>query len=146
MARMMGIDFGEKRVGIALSDSEGRYAIPFRTLIRSSDQQVIQQVSAWLREEQVTKVALGEPLSQDGSTNTAAERVRSFGNKLARASGLEVVYVAETLTSVAARERLQEAGVDLRRHPERIDAVAAQIILEEAIASALPQDPGREAR
>ena len=71
----------------------------------------------------------------NGTLGDAAMRVRSFTRKLLAQIPLPCDLVDETLTSVAAQERLRDAGVDLRRHPERIDAVAAQILLEQFLAA-----------
>lgn len=133
MGRVMGIDFGEKRVGLAISDERGRLAVPYRTLQRRSDRELIAELADIFDQEQISRVALGEPLGLDGRSNAASARVRSFGRKLGRGTGVEVTFVVETLTSAAARERLREAGVDPRRQPERIDSLAAQILLEEAL-------------
>jgi len=72
----------------------------------------------------------------DGTRGESSLRVESFARKLEIATGLSCVLVDETLTSEAAKERLVEAGVDLRRHRERIDAVAAQILLEDYLSRA----------
>jgi putative Holliday junction resolvase len=133
MERMAGIDFGEKRVGVALSDELGRFALPYGTLERRSDRQVIAELAQIFEQERIHAVAIGEPLRADGGVTEIARRVRGFARKLERTLAVKVVLVVETLTSVEARERLRAAGVDLRREPGRIDAVAAQIILEEAL-------------
>ncbi len=133
MGCLLAIDFGERRVGLALSDPAARFAIPYRTLERRSDRELVEALVALIATESVTGLVLGEPHNVDGSRGPAAERVRGFGAKLAAATGLEIRYVEETLTSVAAVERLKQAGYDTRRDPGRIDAVAAQILLEEAL-------------
>jgi putative Holliday junction resolvase len=76
---------------------------------------------------------VGEPRKLDGSRGPAAERARRFGERLAGLTGLPLELVDEALTSVEAAERLRAAGVDPRRHPERLDATAAQILLQEAL-------------
>ena len=76
---------------------------------------------------------LGEPVGLDGTRGEAAERVRRFGKKLETATKLPVELIEEALTSVEADERLREAGVDTRKDRARIDAVAAQILLQDAL-------------
>ncbi len=132
--RTLAIDFGETRVGVAISDPEGRVATPLTTLVRRSDLALIEAIGELCREYEVERLVLGEPRSpEDGAPSPAAERVRRFGTKLEGALGLALEHVEETLTTVEATARLREAGVDPRRHPERIDAMAAAIILEEAL-------------
>ncbi len=132
-ARALGIDFGERRIGLAISDAEGRFALPLSTIERSTDRRAVYRIAELARDEGVELLVLGEPLGLDGAAGTAAERVRRFGARLARASGLPVRWVNEALTTVEAGQRLQHAGGDSRRHPERRDAVAAQILLQEAL-------------
>jgi putative Holliday junction resolvase len=131
--RSLGIDFGEKRIGLAISDPEGRLAVPFGTIERRNDRSAVRQIAEIARREEVGRLVVGEPVGLDGRRGEAAERVRRFGAKLAAVAGLPVEWVGEALTTVEAVERLREAGVDPRREPERIDAVAAQILLQEAL-------------
>lgn len=132
--RTLAIDFGETRVGVAISDPDGRVATPLTTLVRRSDQALIEALGVLCAEYEVERLVLGEPRSpEDGTPSPAAERTRRFGTKLEAALGLAIEHVEETLTTVEATARLREAGVDPRRHPERIDAMAAAIILEEAL-------------
>jgi len=137
--RTLGIDFGERRIGLALSDPEGRYAVPLTTLERSDDRTAVREIADVVAREEVAALVLGDPVNVDGRRGDASERVRRFAAKLAQATGLQPVLVPETLTTVAARERLEAAGVDVRRHPERLDATAAQILLEEALTRPRPE-------
>jgi putative Holliday junction resolvase len=129
----MGIDFGEKRIGMALSDPEGRVAVSLPTLARASDRQAVEKIAEIARREAVEALVVGEPRTLDGGRGAAAERAASFGRKLASATGLAVQMIDEALTSHEAERQLREAGVDPRRHPERIDALAARILLQEAL-------------
>jgi putative pre-16S rRNA nuclease len=131
--RSLGIDFGEKRIGLAISDPAGRIAVPLTTLARRNDRSAARAIAEIARREEVGRLVLGEPVGLDGRRGEAAERVRRFGDRLAAASGLPVRLVGEALTTVAAQERLREAGVDFRKDPALIDAVAAQILLQEAL-------------
>lgn len=133
--RSLGIDFGEKRIGLAISDPEGRLAVPLTTLERRNDRSAVREIAEIARREGIGRLVLGEPVGLDGQRGEAAERVRRFGNRLAGITGLPVRLVNESLTTVEAQNRLRAAGVDPRREPERIDAVAAQILLQEALDS-----------
>lgn len=133
--RFLGIDFGERRIGLALSDSEGHWALPLTTLERSSDRQAIQEIREIALEEDVDSLVLGEPRNLDGSRGEAAKRVASFARKLRDHTGLPCQLVDESLTSMEAKERLRQAGLDPRRHRERVDALAAQILLQEFLDS-----------
>jgi len=132
--RTLGIDFGERRIGLAISDPEGRFALPWRTLERASDAAAVAAIAAIVEAEQVAAIVVGEPLRPaDGAPTAAARRARSFGEKLARATGRPVEWIDESLTSAEADERLSAAGVPRAGRAARRDAVAAQIVLQEAL-------------
>jgi putative pre-16S rRNA nuclease len=130
--RLLAVDFGEKRIGLAVS--QGSLALPLATLARRSDAEAVAEIAAVAREEGVTGLVVGEPRRLDGTAGDAARRVHAFARRLQAATGLPCALVDEALTSRAAEERLRAAGVDPRRHPERVDQVAAQLLLEEVLA------------
>jgi putative Holliday junction resolvase len=138
--RALGIDFGERRIGLALSDPDGRIALPLDTLLRTDDRSAVRRIVEVARDNDVGRLVIGEPLGPDGERGSAADRVQRFARRLARESGLPVETVDETLTSVEAAERLRAAGVDPRRSPGRLDAVAAPILLQEALDRGRPED------
>jgi putative Holliday junction resolvase len=133
MVRSLGIDFGEKRIGLAISDPEGRLAVPLTTLERRNDRSAVRAIAEIARQEDIGRLVLGEPLGLGGERGANADRVRRFGARLAEVSGLPVRFVNESLTTVEAQERMREAGFDPRKDPARIDAIAAQILLQEAL-------------
>lgn len=135
--RTLGIDFGERRIGLALSDPDGRLATPWGAIERRSDRAAIRRIAQLAGEEDVGALVLGLPRTLSGDETAAALRVRRFGEALQTALGLPLSYIDEALSSRQAEERLREAGQDPRKHPDRVDAVAAQIILEDAL-----QHPG----
>lgn len=132
--RALGIDFGERRIGIAISDPEGRYALPSATLERRSDAEALAALAELAAREEVAWIVVGEPRGPEGSLGQAAQRARSFAAKLARRTGLPVDTLDETLTSREADARLREAGLAVRERRSRRDALAAQLLLEEALA------------
>lgn len=131
--KTLGVDFGERRIGLAISDPEGRWALPLTTLRRRDDRTAVARIAELAQREAAEGLVIGEPLRLDGTRGDAAARARSFADKLVRATGLPCTYVDEALTSRQAEERLRRAGVDPRKHPERVDQVAAQILLQEAL-------------
>jgi len=139
LLRALGIDFGEKRIGIAISDPAGRVAVPLTTLTRRDDRSAMAAIAEIARREGVGRLVLGEPVSLDGTRGAAAARVRRFGERLAAKTALPLTFVDESLTSVEAAARLRAAGVDPRRAPERIDAMAAQIVLQEDLDRGEPR-------
>ena len=138
--RALGIDFGERRIGVACS--EGALALPLTTVERRTDRAAVGALAALAASHRAAVLVVGEPRRLDGEAGDAAERARRFGAKLAAKSGLPLVFVDEALTSVEAERRLAEAGVDVRRERGRVDAVAAQILLQEALDRGLVADAG----
>lgn len=137
--KALGIDFGERRIGLAISDPAGRIAVPLLTFERTTDRQAAGKIAAISRAEEIELLVLGEPRNLDGTAGEAAERIGRFGRRLTAATGLALERVDEALTSVTAAQRLRQAGVDLRKNPGRIDAIAAQILLQELLDSRQPQ-------
>ncbi len=131
--RVLGIDFGERRIGLAISDEGARIATPLVTLRRRDDRSAIREILEIARREGVGRLVVGEPRNVDGSRGAAAERIGRFAGRLAVASGLPLELVGETLTSQEAERRLAAAGVTPGKRRERVDQVAAQIVLQEAL-------------
>src|ERR1700726_4535698 len=131
MVRALGIDFGEKRIGIAISDPAGRLAVPLTTLARRDDRSAMAAIAEIALREGVGRLVMGEPVRLDGTRGPAAARVRRFGERLAGGTALPLPFVDEGLTRVETGGGWGAAGVDPRREPERIDALAAQIVLQE---------------
>lgn len=138
--RALGIDFGERRIGIAVSDPEGRFAMPLTTIERRNDRSAIRAIEEIARREEVGLLVIGEPVGLEGERGPAAERARRFGERLAERMGLPLRVVGEALTTVEANQRLRQAGVDPRKDPARLDAVAAQILLQEALDAERPRE------
>jgi putative Holliday junction resolvase len=80
--RVMGIDFGEVRIGLAISDPDGKIALPLTTIERVSDFQAIERIHQLAEREMVDRIVIGEPRNVDGSRGQAARRVQSFRRKL----------------------------------------------------------------
>jgi putative Holliday junction resolvase len=133
--KILAIDLGEKRVGVAISTDDESVVLPLATLQRRNDVQVISELAEIIAREKVTRLVVGEPRRADGTRGGAAQRAASFARKLSRSTNLPCVLVDESLTSREAEQRLRDAGIDPRRDPGRVDAVAAQLLLEEAISS-----------
>ena len=131
--RSLGIDFGERRIGLAISDDEGRLALPLGVLERDTDRRAVYKIADLAKRERVRLLVLGDPRGLDGSAGEAVDRVHRFGRKLEKASGLAVRFVDEALTTVEAAARLAEAGRDTRADRSLRDAVAAQILLQQAL-------------
>lgn len=133
MSRVLAVDWGTKRVGLAVSDPSGTVARPLPTLSVRSARDAEEQVAAVAKREEVDRVVVGLPLHMNGSGGTSARRARRLGEAL-RKAGLAVDYLDERLTSEEAREFLRRRG---ERQPDRtrVDQVSALLLLREYLAS-----------
>jgi putative Holliday junction resolvase len=131
--RLLALDVGDVRIGVALSDETGTLASGLVTLRARGPRQDAQQVAALVREHAVGELVVGLPLRLDGSSGTQAEKVMGFVERLRRVLRVPVVTRDERLTSVEAAERLAEAGVRGRARKARLDQAAACLILQELL-------------
>ena len=128
--RIMGLDFGDRSIGIALSDEAGLIASPRDTLRRSSLEKDLGWLTELAREEGVEEILVGMPLSLDGSEGPQAKKVTAFIDALQQYSGLHVLPWDERLTTVAAERALIEGNVSRARRRKIIDQVAAAVMLQ----------------
>ncbi len=129
--RYLGLDIGERRIGVALSDATGHLASPLTTLNARSEPQVLEQIVRLAREYQVIAVVVGLPLTLRGEVGPQAQVVQRFAAALEVALGLPLHFFDERLSSAAAEQMLRELGVKPARRREQIDQVAAAIILQD---------------
>lgn len=129
MPRILAVDFGEKRIGLATSDSAGLLATPRRTLARKGDAAVIAEILAFCAQEEVEAILLGIPRSPEGVESPFAARIRSFAAKLASRTPLPIRFHEETLTSDEALRRLPPGS-----SKEAADQTAAAVLLEDYLA------------
>lgn len=128
--RTLGIDHGERRVGLALSDEDGRIAHPHATLARRDPTELVAAVAELVLSEGVRAIVVGLPLHLDGREGASARRARRFAERLEQATGLEVTLWDERLTTVAAQRALGEAGVRAADQRAMVDRVAAALMLQ----------------
>lgn len=128
--RYLGLDVGDVRIGVALSDETTTLASGLLTLPRVGPRKDVRAVAALVREHDVGEVVVGMPYRLDGSLGPQGEKVTAFVESLRRALEVPVATWDERLTSVAADELLAEAGVRRRDRKARIDRAAAELILQ----------------
>ncbi|MBN1269662.1 MAG: Holliday junction resolvase RuvX [Kiritimatiellae bacterium] len=130
MARILGIDLGDKRVGVALSDPTGIIAMPHSVIPHTGANQVILAVVDLCREQSVGKVVVGLPLNMDGSSGPAAQKAQAFAAKLRERLAIPVEVWDERLSTRTAEQALIEGGTRRERRKALVDKVAAQVILQ----------------
>ncbi|RMG40692.1 MAG: Holliday junction resolvase RuvX [Candidatus Dadabacteria bacterium] len=136
MARIMAIDVGDVRVGVAISDELGISANPLCALERKNNL-AQSEIIRLIKEHAVTTIVAGLPLSTAGDETEQSEKAQRFCRRIARRSGVEVVFVDEFLTTEEAKQRLNlgSSPPQKLRKSGDIDAVSASIILERYLSS-----------
>lgn len=124
------IDFGQKRIGLAVTDGDGQGAYPLGMLERRSLKHDLDAIRSQFAERGVSRIVVGLPLNMDGSEGPSARAARAFAEHLGSATGLPVEMFDERLTSYEAEERLRGAAASRAAKKAARDAVAAAIILE----------------
>ncbi|MGH1493984.1 MAG: Holliday junction resolvase RuvX [Acidimicrobiales bacterium] len=128
---MLGLDLGDRRIGVAICDSDRTLATPYGTVHRVGDRPAEHRlIQDMLTETEADLLVVGLPLSLDGETGPAAKAVLSEVRGLRRALGIEVVTHDERLTTVTAEDYLAERGIRGRKRREVVDQVAAAVILQ----------------
>ncbi len=127
---LMGVDFGEKTIGVAVSDGFRRVATPLRTVKRRRFGLDAEALLAIAADRAVCGIVVGLPINMDGSEGPRAQSTRAFARNLARLDPPPIMFWDERLSTVAAERALLEADVSRRRRAEVIDHVAAGYILQ----------------
>lgn len=128
--RIMAIDYGDARTGIAISDPTGTLT-GFTTVIQSRrPEQAAEEIARLAREHEVQELVLGFPRNMDGTEGPRAEHCRAFAALLEAAAGLPPVLWDERRTTVEAHGILHATGKKMKAHKKNVDAVAASLILE----------------
>ncbi|MCL2670162.1 MAG: Holliday junction resolvase RuvX [Syntrophaceae bacterium] len=131
--RALGIDYGERRIGVAVCDELGLAAQGVETIHRKNRDADIEAVAALAERYGVERVVIGYPLRLDGSEGILCEKINRFCRRLEARLSLPLVRWDETLTTKEAEELLRERGVRPEKRREQIDRVAAAIILQSYI-------------
>lgn len=129
--RIMGLDVGDKRIGVAVSDLLLLTAQGRPTLRRTGWQADLAYLRGVAEENEVTKIVVGNPLHMGGQESPQSRKVARFATKLSKTLGLPVILWDERLTSFAAEQHLEEAGLGWRDRRKHVDKVAAMFILQD---------------
>ena len=127
----MGLDYGERRIGVAVSDPDGIFAQPLLCLDRRQlpGKKLWSRLAALVREHDVERFVLGLPLHMDGRHGEQAAEVKAFGLQLEQRTGVPIDYVDERWTTLEAERTMRELGVRRARQSGQLDATAAALLL-----------------
>lgn len=131
--RYLGLDFGSKTVGVAISDPLLMSAQGLEIIKRERESKIrktLARIDELISQYNVNEIVLGLPMNMDGSEGERCQKTREFGAKLESRTGLKVNYFDERLSSFEAHEILDECGIKSVNHKEYVDEVAAMVILQ----------------
>ena len=130
--RILSLDWGLRRCGVAVSDENRDFTFARPQLYIKSQDELIQNVLGIIKEDKISGIVIGLPLYSDGSESETTKMVRDFANLLSQYTDLPIIFVEENLTSTAAQEEIGRKSIS--KIKQELDSVSAKIILENAIA------------
>lgn len=136
--RIIGLDVGDRRIGVAISDPLGITAAGLETIERVNMHTDVDNIALLAARHGAVQIVVGLPYNMDGTTGEQAEKVKSFAKKLARATGLPIVYEDERMTTISAIRTLTIQGVKTGKNKALVDKQAAAIILQKYLDSKSP--------
>lgn len=135
MKRVMGLDLGERRIGIALSDVMGIIASGYESYTRENLNKDLEHILNICKEKTVGLIVLGLPISMNGTKGEAVEKVEFFASKLAEKTNIPIQFYDERLTTSTAQKILISADVSRSKRKQVVDKMAATIILQDYLNS-----------
>lgn len=128
--RLMGIDFGDARVGIALSDPLMIMSQGYKTILNDGTDSLFEKIVAIIKEKEVTKIIIGLPKNMDNSQGFRTDATMEFAEKLKTFTNVEIDFSDERLTTVSAHGFLNEMNVKGKKRKGAVDTLSAALILE----------------
>ena len=132
--RYLGIDFGLKRIGLAITDSQGKVVLPLNTL--KNDKNVLKNLKDLIEQRKVEAVVVGLPKDLNNRETEITKIVENFAKKLKKVINVPVLFHDERLTSFEAEQKLREAGIPIKKGKKYLDQLAATEILKSFLSSA----------
>jgi putative Holliday junction resolvase len=139
--RILALDFGKRRIGLALSDPLGIMVQPLPTLHRKRIREDLAHLKALAREHNVVRFVFGDPKYMSGDESPLSQLVREFATRLEEYSGIPVVYWDERLTSSEAHRYLAEQKLTREEKKGKVDRIAASLILENYLGALAMENP-----
>jgi putative Holliday junction resolvase len=128
--RTLALDWGERRIGVAISDSTGMIAQPLETIAsKAGGREALERIAELVRSHEVDQIVVGLPIHMNGRRGPEAELARAFGERVRARAGVAVDYLDERWTSLEAERVLDEVGVKRRNQRGRVDPIAAALLL-----------------
>jgi len=135
LARVLGVDYGDVRVGLALSDSNKIIARPFKTLINKNSKDLLINLEEIINQNEIDEIVIGVPYNMSGQDTKQTEKVREFIAILKQKFELSINLIDERLTSIEAEGIMHKMNIKTGSNKGKIDKIAASIILQEHLDS-----------
>lgn len=130
MPRVLGIDYGKRRIGLAISDPLGITAQGLPTINVKKDTDILSEIESLVKEKDVSTIVLGLPRNMDGTLGEEGKKVLEFGKKLSRKINIKVEFWDERLSSVESQKTLRKEKRKIKQKKELIDKISASLILQ----------------
>jgi putative Holliday junction resolvase len=130
MKRILGIDFGERRIGLALSDPLGIIAQPFLTFDTQKNGDIFKKIEELIEEKGIEEIVLGMPRNMDGTIGEKGKVVQEFSQMLSNRVQIPIIFRDERLSSVESLRILRDAGAKLHKYKKSVDKLSAALILQ----------------
>ena len=130
--KVLAIDFGMKRIGLAVGNTELQTASPLPPIIRKNSKQAIVEIKQWIYEYEIEQIAMGYPLHMDGTASGITEQVEHFTRRLQKSVGdsIGITFIDERLSSFEAEETLKPIHHDYKKRKKHLDSMSALILLK----------------
>ncbi len=133
--KYLAIDYGQKRVGLAISSRDEKVVVPYKTLFKSSKNKLLQELIEIIDSEQIEGIVVGLPLGLNGEDTLSTRQVRNFVKELKKMVNVPVYLIDESYTSFDAEQKLKKRGLSNKKIKNIIDQIAAMEILNTYIMS-----------
>lgn len=133
MANVLAIDYGTKRIGLAIADEKLKIPLPLKPIIEKNQQQVLEKIANLCKEKNVDQIVIGLPLSFEFEETSMCQEIKAFGENLKQITGIKIIYENEVLTTEAAK-KMRQTTSQLKSRKDKsknhFDSQAASLILE----------------
>ncbi len=131
--RLIGLDLGSKRIGVAICDEKQLIATPFKTIKRSTAKELIDELKLIIKENDIKGIIIGNPLNMDGSLGSSAQSVKDISNNIENSINLPICLWDERLSTVGAFNLSSQLDINVSKREKKIDENAAAFILQGAL-------------
>ena len=132
-SRLLGLDLGSKKIGVSICDEKQSIATPFKTLVKKSAMELIEELKLIIKENGIRGIIIGNPINMDGTTGPSSQSVRDMANNISKNIDIPICFWDERLSTVGAFNISSQLDINVSKRVKNIDQNAAAFILQGAI-------------